>query len=219
MLYRLVVKWKIGLLLPFLLLHFAHAAQPDMESTLTEGVAAYRDGRYLDAEKCFQQVHARHPENSKATYYFAITQAQLGRFKQAKSLYQEILTLDPNSEAAKLAQQGLSFLPEDTALDQPPRFQASGKAEKQPYTDPDNTTPKEQSQTGMSPQDMMMWQMMMAQMGGNQQGGMNPWALMMMPQMTGNGQNAPKIDPNVMSNMLMNQMMQNFSLEGSRQDN
>jgi tetratricopeptide (TPR) repeat protein len=175
----------------------------------------------LEAEKYFQKMHAQQPEDSRATYYLAITQAQLGRFQKAKALYQEVLALDPNSESAKLAQEGLLYLPAETNLDSPPKFQKSIVTE-QDKSIPENraSMPASVVTPGMSPQDMMAWQMMMSQMGGNQQqqqGGMNP-LMYMMPQMTGDP-NAPKIDPGVMSNMLMNQMMQNFSLDGNKQDN
>lgn len=193
---------------------------------LSDGIQAYRDGDYSKAEKTFQQGHQQHPEDSRVTYYLAITEAQLGRFKQAKSLYQEILTLDPNSEAAQLAKEGLSYLPTEEGMDKPPRFQ--GKKQEQ-VSDPGEKTamaPTNQlptTQNGMTPQDMMMWQAVMGQMGGNnqQQGGMNnnPWAYMMMPQATGDPNNPPKIDPSVMSNLLMNQMMQNFTLGGNSEEN
>lgn len=218
MLYQVGCFLRTGLLASVLLLQFAQAA-PNEPTSFAEGVTAYREGRYLDAEKCFQQIRVQHPEDSKTTYYLAITQAQLGRFKQAKALYQEVLTLDPNSESAKLAKEGLLFLPEGTNLDSPPRFQSNSKAVKDnPSVETQTGTTPPAVTSGMSPQDMMTWQMMMAQMGGNQQqGGANPWAYMM-PQMTGDP-NAPKVDPSVMSNMLMNQMMQNFNLDGNKQDN
>ena len=214
---RAFKKWKLLLLFLPLLLPYAHGAAGGL---LEEGIAAYRDGRYQEAEKCFQQIHKQHPENSNATYYLAMTQAQLGRFKQAKALYEEVLTLDPNSEAAKLAQEGLLYLPEDSTLDRPPRFQAARTDKKASGGSPQKTQPENTSPTtAMSPQEMMAWQMMMSQMGGTQ-GGLNPWVFMMMPQANGSQNGMPNIDPNVMSNILMNQMLQNFSLDGgNRSDN
>jgi len=64
-------------------------------------VKAYREGDYIQARKILHPLHGKQPENSRMTYYLAITEAQLGRFQQAKKLYQEILALDPNSEAAQ----------------------------------------------------------------------------------------------------------------------
>lgn len=192
------------------------------DDAFADAVAAYREGRYLEAEKTLQQAHHRNPENSNVTYYLAMTQAQLGRFKQARALYEEILKLDPNSQAAQYAEEGLQYLPDDTVLDHPPRFttsKASSAKTSEAMLPADDDVPA--TPNGMSPQELMAWQMMMAQMGGNpQQGGLNPWMyLMQQPQGNNPNNSMPSIDPNVMSNLLMNQMMQNFSLEGSRPDN
>jgi hypothetical protein len=176
------------------------------------GVRAYRDGDYQNAQKTFDLLHRLHPEDSRVTYYLAITEAQLGRFKQARALYERILLLDPHSEVAQLAAEGLQYLPGENTLDHPPRFQggrnqpAQGRA-----VNPSPAVPG-----GLNPQDLMMWQMMMG-LGGNNQGGMNPMTMMMMPGMAGNGENGmSQMDPGVMSNMMMNQMMQNFSLFGDQ---
>ncbi len=185
------------------------------ENTFFDGVKAYRDGRYIEAKALFAQLHQANPQDSRLTYYLAITEAQLGRFQQAKALYEEIVLLDPNSEAAQRARQGLSYLPADqNALDLPPRFQ-TGTAQAQ-----DSTSANAVGMPGMSngsPQDWMLMQMMMGQMGGNS--GFNP----MMGGMPGGesfgGNPMGNIDPNVMSSLLMNQMMQNFSLDGNKDDN
>lgn len=192
-----------------------------------EGVQAYREGNYAAARKNFERLHNDYPENSRVTYYLAITEAQLSRFQQARQLYQEILTLDPNSEAAKLAKEGLDYLPEAGALDEPPKFKA--KSRKQPETAetekavaPQNaanpaSVPQNSLYGGMSPQDMMMLQMMMSQGGGA--GGMNPMMYMMAPQGQGDPNNPNgmgNIDTSIMSNVIMNQMLQNFSLDSGK---
>jgi hypothetical protein len=198
----------------------------EMPNGFVEGVKAYRDGDYRAAKKNFARLHAEHPENCRVTYYLAISEAQLGRFQQARSLYQEIITLDPNSEAATLAREGLQYLPaEQAALDLPPRFQMQkGGSIQEQNAAPVSPAPTQpvaapSPMANMSPQDWMMLQMMMGGQGagGN---GMNPMMpYMMMPQM-GADPNNPNgmgnIDPNVMSSLLMNQMMQNFSLDGSK---
>jgi hypothetical protein len=190
------------------------------------GVQAYRDGNYLLAHKWFDPLHAQHPENSKITYYLAITEAQLGRFPQAKKLYEEILTLDPNGDAAKLAAEGLKFLPTDAGLDLPPRFQ--GGATQQAATAQSNATVPTtgtvpgQSAAGptMSPQDWMAMQMMMGQSGMN---GMNAMPWMMMPGAAGANTNGASgmggFDPSLMSTMMMNQMMQNMNMSGNSDEN
>jgi hypothetical protein len=196
-----------------------------------DGVKAYRDGDYRAARKSFARLHAEHPENSRVTYYLAISEAQLGRFRQARSLYQEIITLDPNSEAASLAREGLQYLPaEQAALDLPPRFQAQKRT---PMSGDDAATPSpapKQSvvaqpqaasspMANMSPQDWMMLQMMMGGQGAGGNGMSTMLPYMMMPQM-GADPSSPNgmgnIDPSVMSSLLMNQMMQNFSLDGGK---
>lgn len=200
-------------------------ATPDFQA----GVQAYRQGQYQQAQQIFNQLHAQHPHDSRATYYLAISEAQLGRFEQARTLYQKIILLDPQSEAAHLAREGLQYLPAGslTALDQPPRFMQAGQQAGHGVM---AMTPGGGFQNGassggasgaqvggMSPQDWMMMQMMMGQQAGGQAGGggMNPMWLMM-PGMMGQagGDGGQNLDPNVLSNMMMNQMMQNFSLFG-----
>lgn len=217
------ILWKSCQLLVAFALGFLLFAAPGWADTdYLAGVQAYRQGQYAQAMQIFEDLHWAHPEDSRMTYYLAISEAQLGRYQQARQHYEEILTLDPNSEAARLAQEGLRYLPADTAaLDLPPRFQAppveGGLAG---ANSSGNTagTPGAATMGGMSPQELMMMQMMMGGLGGNgMQGGMNaamPW--MMMPQ-TG-GAEGQQIDPNVMSTFLMNQMMQNFSLDGGSKD-
>jgi len=189
----------------------------------TQGVKAYREGDYISARRTFYALHRQHPEDSRATYYLAITEAQLGRFQTAKKLYEEILTLDPKGEAASHARNGLRYLPAETGLDLPPRFhtvETSAPASQAP------SQAVGQGQTGLAPQgmsqqDWLAWQMMMGQtgMGGNNNNtgfGMTPW---MMPQAGGDPNSPNGYDPTAMSNMLMNQMLQNFSLEGNKDDN
>lgn len=199
----------------------AEAEASTLPPNFQAGVQAYRDGQYKQAESIFSGLHKQYPEEARITYYLAISNAQLGRFKQARALYQEVLLLNPNGESSQLAQEGLNYLPPDeNKFDRPPRFQqaqTSSKTEQPSEVAPQ--APASATYNDMSPQEMMALQMIMSQMGGsnNNQSGMNPWAMMMMPQATGDPNNpyAPKIDPSVMSNMLMQQMMQNFSLDGN----
>lgn len=196
------------------------------------GVKAYREGDYRQSGRIFEALHKTEPENVQYTYYLAITEAQLGHFQRAKTLYEEIITLAPNGKAAALAQKGLDYLPKENELDLPPRFQAvepAGKNES-PVKEPDrkaaapSQSPNEamaeamrQGMQNVSPQDWMMMQMMQGQNSGQNNGmmggGMNPMSWMMMPGMNGaNGNN--NYDPNIMSNMMMQQMMQGFGMGG-----
>jgi hypothetical protein len=209
------------------------SSQPPAEqsaylSTIATGVKAYRDGDYLQAYKVFAPLHGQHPENSRITYYLAITQAQLGRFQQAKQLYQEILTLDPNGDAAKLAAEGLKFLPAEASLDLPPRFQgnplqAAKTMDPSGYGQAATTGSGAQTGPSMSPQDWMAMQMMMGQNGMMGSGGMNAMPWMMMPGANGTNNNGAAgmggFDPSLMSTMMMNQMMQNMTLNSNSEEN
>jgi hypothetical protein len=202
-------------------------AGSDSSPEFLAGVNAYREGNYLLARKTFAALHKQMPEDTTMTYYLAIAEAQLGHFAQARKLYQEISTLDPNGEAGRMASEGLQYLPGENGLDHPPRFQSPGSVTPAMLgaAPPANgATGTAAPQTGMSPQDMMMLQMMMSQPNGNNQqgvGGFNMLPYMMMPQagQTGAGAGASGIDPQVMSNMLMNQMLQNFSMDSGKDQN
>lgn len=196
----------------------------------SSGVKAYREGDYIQARRIFSSLHKQAPEDSRTTYYLAITEAQLGRFQSAKKLYEEIITLNPNGEAARLAKEGLQYLPAETKLDLPPRFQAGATETGQPKAAMNPQTPSQPGAipaspgagmlpNGMSMQDWMALQMMMGQGGNNSNNGagMMPW--MMMPQAGADPNNPGGYDPNAMSTMLMNQMLQNFSLSGDKDDN
>lgn len=202
-----------------------------------QGVKAYREGDYKQANRSFAALHKQAPENTRITYYLAISEAQLGRFQQAKKLYSEIISLDPNGKAASLAKQGLDYLPKETELDLPPRFEAAvpekkteTAAEKQEV--PHTTAPANPNEAmaqafhngmqNISPQDWMTMQMLMGGQQNGQTGGMNPMSWMM-PGMMGqagqNGSAASGMDPNIMSNMMMNQMMQGFGSGGGGESN
>lgn len=202
------------------------------EQRFNDGVKAYRTGDYGLADKLFDALHKQFVENTKFTYYLAITEAQLGRFQHAKQLYGEIVTLDPNGEAATLAKEGLQYLPPEASIDPPPRFNQMTSLSAAPSANntviqPDTTqNPKANSSvtgamtpSGISPQDLMAWQMLMGQNNGSNNN--NPMG-MFMPGMMGlpNGTNGnTPFDPNIMSTMLMNQMMQNMNLSGEQGEN
>jgi hypothetical protein len=211
-------------------------AQNAKPSAFEGGVKAYREGDYRQARKIFDALHARIPENTKITYYLAITEAQLGRFQQAQKFYGEIITLDPHGETAALAQEGLKYLPPETSLDFPPRFNQPVTAEKpvpgQSVTasQPGNPPVAASAAPIVSPQDLMAWQMMMGQNNNGMGGGNNNPMGSFMPNMMmgGNGANSSNgansggmsaFDPNMMSTMMMNQMMQNMNPGGDQNEN
>ncbi|MDX2084439.1 MAG: tetratricopeptide repeat protein [Candidatus Melainabacteria bacterium] len=247
---------------------------------LNEAVACYRQGKYDLARRQLVPLVEQFPENTKAAYYLAITQANLGQIRAARGLYERIVLLDPESEEAHLAREGLSYLPEnEPPLDPPPRLVDHAKSHVQSHVQSHvHSPPKSQTSStaavgttaqagqamgsvsseagaalpeGISAplqtadqkpdqsaalQQWMAMQTMMSVLGGNQPGGaggmgaanqgVNPmqWmlnpALMngsgMPPSSTGaEGNTGPAFDPEAMSSLLMNQLMQNMSLEGN----
>jgi tetratricopeptide (TPR) repeat protein len=201
------------------------------QPTYDQGVDAYRNGEYQKAYKEFDALTLEVPESIEGRYYYAITLAQLGRFKEAKVAYENVIRLAPNTEAAQLAQEGLESLPELNRLDAPPQFQKKAQAAP-PVPQQAALLPGEQAMPGQ-PQpapaspfgniDPQMMMMMMGAMGGGGGGGggFNPMMIPMMQSMTqgkGGGDNQPALPPDAFSNMMMNQMMQNFDPFSSGKD-
>ncbi len=197
---------------------------PKLEAVYDGGVTAYRNGNYEKALQDFQQITKDVPESVEGHYYLAITLAQLGRFKEAQESYNNVIKLAPNSDAAKLAQEGITYLPPPQALDVPPRFQ-----------NPPNT-PTVSSKTSQTTQNQatqnpygnmdpktMETMMMMSSMGGGNGGGFNPMMIPMMESMmhqNGNSQNPQdNMSPEVIKDMMMNQMMQNMTPFDSGKNN
>jgi len=79
-------------------------------STLQDGINAYNYGKYSLAESKFKSILKSEPGNVNVRYYLAISQAQQGKFTEAKSNYQYIMAKSPNSQAAHYARFGLSTL-------------------------------------------------------------------------------------------------------------
>lgn len=185
--------------------------------TLADGVRAYREGDYAGASRVLEALHRKTPQDTRTTYYLAMTEARQGNYREAAKLYEDILKREPDGQAAKLAREGLRYLPtEKTEWDEPPRFgdESAGTA-----------TPSEGNKkpaAGMPPlspasaQDWMAWQWMMGQTGRNNSG----WGNMMMPPGNNGQPNTGETpDPGMMSDMLMEQMMQNFTLSGDKDEN
>lgn len=200
------------------------AKEPRTKSdSFMSGVEVYRQGHYSEAQQIFERLHQGHPEQSNITYYLAMSEAQLGNFKDAKRLYDEVILIDPQSETAALAEQGLAgisgYLNSSTALDAPPNFSRLSpqpQAPALPVVQPQ--TAQTPPQTGMSAQDMMLMQMMMG--NGNSNNNTMNWMQQLPndPNNPGNQNPYQNIDPNIMSTMMMNQMLQNFSFESKKDD-
>jgi hypothetical protein len=210
-----------------------HSIPPGQwEDTYNQGVEHYQGGEFSKALVSFQQVVQNVPESAEAEYYYAITLAQLGRFKDARKAYQTVMTLAPDSDSAKLAEEGLRYLPDPGKLDAPPQIKrASGSApvsaSQVVQAETANMFPNNVPATtgpAMDPQ-MMQMMMMMGAMGGGKGGGFNPMMIPMIQNMTqqpgADGQSADpnnKIPPSVFSTMIMNQMLQDFSPMGDKDD-
>jgi Tetratricopeptide repeat len=201
------------------------------ESAFFAAVQSYRKGDYTAARQAFSDFHRQNPDDVRAVYYLAMTEAQLGNFKQAERSYKEVIRREPDGKISLLAREGLKALPTEATLDSPPRFPTENTAptahgNAATISSPlGNTSPSALGTpvpAGMSSQDWMMLQMMMSGagntngMGGNSGGG--NWGMMapmMMMQPSANG-GAPNIDPEVMKTILMNQMMQGFDLNPTK---
>jgi hypothetical protein len=199
------------------------AAPSVIGPVMLEGVNAYRQGDFKTALDRFEGLRQKAPDNPKITYYYAITLAQVGRYEQAKAQYQTVLKLDPDGEFGRLAKEGMGYLPADVAIDPPPRWQqpqAQPNGMSQPSAQPNPANPfAAASQNPDALQQMMLMQMMAGGMGGNNNGGgmgMNP---MLMPMLMQQGGNGSPMDPNAMSTMMMNQMLQNFDMSGGGKNN
>jgi tetratricopeptide (TPR) repeat protein len=158
------------------------------ENPLQSAIDAYRAGQYAQAESLLKTA----PDSPTATYYRALTQAQLGRYTEARRLYESVIRTAPQSPEAQLASEGLNYLPAQNELDLPPRFVQEPPAAAGFYPQP---------APAMMPGGGMMPGFGVYPPWGGATGGMNP------------------MDPNVMSTMMMNQMLQNFNFDGGGSNN
>jgi hypothetical protein len=209
-----------------------------------QAVEAYRLGHYMKALPVFSRLATERPEIPEVHYYWAITLAQLDRFEEARHSYDRVIRLAPHAPTARLAKEGLTYLPTapstpQQSLDQPPyRLSAPQYPSVEAYTPQpspvshaESPSPASQASgqapqptspvAGMDPKAMEMM-MMMSAMGGNGGGGFNPMMLGLLQQMGGGGQSGgqtqPAISPDMIRTMMMSQMMQNLSPFGSSKD-
>jgi hypothetical protein len=170
--------------------YFATIPKSSAEETerFTEAVSIYRAKQYPQALYLFEQLHQEAPENLRATYYLAISHAQLGNWAEAKKHYQEILLLDPNSTLAKAAKKGLAALPVD-----PPETRRA----ETPSDDLDAPPTKAQLET--HPAEAVA----AASSNNTSASPMQPSAQATLTP--------PTLDPQIMQQMLMMQVMGNMS--------
>lgn len=88
-------------------LSFNQMAKADLYD---DGIKAYRDNNFTQAEYYFKEAIKINPDNVRYRYYLAITMVQQGNIFQAEKQYQKVLELAPESEAAEKAKKGLSLI-------------------------------------------------------------------------------------------------------------
>lgn len=76
------------------------------------GKQFYKKGDYKQAETAFNYAINENPYNTKYRYYLAQTYIRLNKVNEAQEEYEKILSINPDSEAAKLAVVGISKLKE-----------------------------------------------------------------------------------------------------------
>lgn len=74
------------------------------------GVECYKSGNYTESTNIMGNIVNSDPSNILAHYYLAISYAQTGKFKSAKDEYNNVIILNPNSQIAQYAKQGLKEL-------------------------------------------------------------------------------------------------------------
>jgi tetratricopeptide (TPR) repeat protein len=202
--------------------------------TLPLAIQRYREKNYPEADKLLTQLHHDALENTKITYYLAITKAQEGEYAEAARLYQEVFRLEPNTPLGLLSQEGLRNLPLTTTaqVDAPPQFHETSTGVSSSFTTPSTNDVTGASTPGVSQSDWLWMQSMMGNNNGNNNNN-DPWGALsgmngnMGGSNSGNGMNfmppgvtmtpqggmvqstGKPIDPQVMSAWLTNQMMQN----------
>ncbi|WP_303673538.1 tetratricopeptide repeat protein [Vampirovibrio chlorellavorus] len=86
------------------------AAAPAHADAYQLGLNLYTQGNYAGAIRYFLDSVAQNSLNANAHYYLADSYLKLNRFAEAQAEYQKILTLAPDSQAARLSRVGLSRL-------------------------------------------------------------------------------------------------------------
>ncbi len=126
------------------------ASAPAYGASLEASIQLYREGKYVEAEKMLNTLHKRSPENTRITYYLAISEAQLGRVAMARKHYEEIILLTPNHDTARLSEIGLRHLPHSSQkLDPPPKLSKLFKHKKE--SKPDATADDTRQYTTVAP--------------------------------------------------------------------
>jgi tetratricopeptide (TPR) repeat protein len=92
------------------------------------GLNLYAQGNYAGAVRYFLESVAQNGMNANAHYYLADSYLKLNRLVEAQAEYQKILTLAPDSQAARLSRVGLSRLRLYTESSDSRQWRSSGRA-------------------------------------------------------------------------------------------
>lgn len=74
------------------------------------GVAAYKKGNFAQASLNFEKAVKINPKNVNARYYLAQSYLMQNRIFDAENQYNRVILLSPTSDAAMLAQKGISLI-------------------------------------------------------------------------------------------------------------
>ncbi|MEW5819459.1 MAG: TIGR02281 family clan AA aspartic protease [Cyanobacteriota bacterium] len=75
-----------------------------------DGIVAYRNSNFKQAEYSFKQAIKINPDNARYRYYLAITLVQQGNILDAENEYRRVIALSPGSEAAEKSEKGLELI-------------------------------------------------------------------------------------------------------------
>jgi tetratricopeptide (TPR) repeat protein len=84
------------------------SGRPYNDGIFQRGLLLYTQGQYASAKNMFTNAMYQNSRDSRAAYYFALCCHRLGDLSKASIYYQRVIRDFPNTEASRLAQQGLS---------------------------------------------------------------------------------------------------------------
>jgi aspartyl protease family protein len=104
------VNARAALLGSLLFLVFATRAAAAVSDLDDAGKAAYARGDYLAAERLFNQALAQAPGDPLLHYHRGVTLMRLSRWREASAAFETVLRLNPPTDLAATAQQGIRSL-------------------------------------------------------------------------------------------------------------
>lgn len=103
------MKKTLFALICFLLLsNSVIAADKNIKTFLNSGISSYKSENYIESIRILENVVTKDPGNSMARYYLAMSYVQVGKIELAINEYNNVIKLNPNSQLAKFAEEGIS---------------------------------------------------------------------------------------------------------------